>query len=356
MNLTTEIPIIHTSKSTISDVDFNNLEFGKHMSDHMFVARYANGEWCDPKIVPFADISIAPTALALHYGQSVFEGMKAFKMMNGDISIFRIDKHYERLLKSLSRMSMPSLPFSLFEDGLKSLVNIDHEWVPEGEGKSLYIRPLIFASEGRFGVKISEEYLFIIMAGPVGSFYPKPLNVKVEDTYTRAAQGGTGAAKCAGNYGGSFYPTQLARQKGFDQVLWTDGSAQLNIEESGTMNVFFVIDNVIVTPPLSDSILGGITRDSLLHLASAMSFKVEERKISAFELITAHEKGILTEVFGAGTAAITAPIATITIKDKKIELPGYSNSSICKQLEKRLTDIRLGKSEDVFKWNTILLK
>ncbi len=356
MNLTTEIPILHTNKSTISEVDFNNLEFGKHMSDHMFVARYANGEWCDPKIVPFADISIAPTALALHYGQSVFEGMKAFKMDDGNISIFRLTKHHERLQQSLNRMSMPTLPFSLFEDGIKALVNLDHAWVPEGEGKSLYIRPLIFASEGRFGVKISEEYLFIIMAGPVGSFYPKPLNVKVEDTFTRAAHGGTGAAKCAGNYGGSFYPTQLARQQGFDQVLWTDGSEQLNIEESGTMNILFVIDNIIVTPPLSDTILGGITRDSLLQLASAMNFKVEERKISAYELITAHEKGILTEAFGAGTAAITAPIATITIKNKKIVLPSYSSNSICKQLEKRLTDIRSGKAIDVFKWNTLLLK
>ncbi len=356
MILTTNIPVTHTFKSAISEIDFNNLEFGKHMSDHMFVARYADGEWCDPKIVPFADITIAPTALALHYGQSVFEGMKAFKMDDGNISIFRVASHHERLQKSLNRMSMPAIPFSFFDDGLKALVNLDHAWVPEGEGKSLYIRPLIFASEGRFGVKISEEYLFIIMAGPVGSFYPKPLNVKVEDTYTRAAQGGTGATKCAGNYGGSFYPTQLARQQGFDQVLWTDGSDELNIEESGTMNVLFVIDNCIVTPPLSDTILGGITRDSLLQLANDLKIEVHERKVSAFELVAASENGKLTEAFGAGTAAITAPIATITVKEKKIMLPAYSSDSICKQLERRLTAIRTGNANDVFKWNTVLLK
>ncbi len=351
---TTEIPISKVKVSSINKVDFNNLEFGKHMTDHMFIAKFSNGEWNDAKIIPFADISIPPTALALHYGQSVFEGMKAFKMQDGNISIFRIAKHHERLEKSLNRMSMPSLPFSLFEDGLKSLIQLDHEWVPEGEGKSLYLRPLVFASEGRFGVKIADEYLFIIMAGPVASFYPKPLKVKVEDTYIRASQGGTGAAKCAGNYGGAFYPTQLAKSQGFDQVLWTDGSEQLNIEESGTMNVFFVIDNVIITPPLSDSILGGITRDSLLALAKSMNFKVVERTVSAYELFDAHKKGLLTEAFGAGTAAITAAISSITLKDNTIELPAYSKDSICKQLELQLTNIRLGKADDIFSWNTII--
>ena len=270
MNVNTKISFTQNTNSTLSEVNFNELYFGKHMSDHMLLARYKNGAWQEPSIVPFGPIPMMPTILALHYGQSVFEGMKAFKMADGNISIFRIKKHFDRLQRTLARMCMPPLSFELFEESIKALVVVDKGWVPEKDGSSLYIRPLIYATEEKFGVKISEEYLMIIMTGPVPPFYPKPLRVKIEDRYGRASTGGTGAAKCAGNYGGAFFATQLAKESGFDQVLWTDLSEDLNIEESGTMNVFFLIDGKLITPPLSETILEGVTRDSIIIMAREM--------------------------------------------------------------------------------------
>ncbi|MFN7120056.1 MAG: branched-chain amino acid aminotransferase, partial [Saprospiraceae bacterium] len=291
---------------------------------------------------------------ALHYGQSVFEGMKAFRMVDGNVSIFRMDKHYDRFQKSLERMAMADVPYELFTEGIKTLIQLDAAWVPNTEGSSLYIRPFAFASEEVFGAKPSDEYQFIIFSGPVGPYYPKPLRVKVEDHYIRAAKGGTGFAKCAGNYGGAFYPAALARQAGFDQVLWTDGSPELNIEESGTMNVFFLIGDTLVTPPLSDTILDGVTRDSYLLLGRELGYHVEERTISAFELAEAHQKGQLKEAFGAGTAAVAAPIASIHIKGTDYNLPSYHENSLCMRAKKRLTDIRTGAAEDIYGWNTII--
>jgi branched-chain amino acid aminotransferase len=350
------VPVTETKHSRLSETDFNNLEFGKHISDHMLIAKYINGKWNDPEILPFANISLPPTALALHYGQSVFEGMKAFKMINGDISVFRIEKHFHRLNRSLDRMCMPALPFELFSQSVLQIVDTDAAWVPTGENASLYIRPIVFASENRFGVKVSDEYLFIIITGPVGAFYNKPVKVKVEDHYRRAANGGTGFAKCAGNYGGAFYATQKAKSEGFDQVLWTDCSPELNIEESGTMNVFFIIDNVLRTAPLSDTILEGITRDSILMLAKKEGLQVEEKQVSAHELIQANKEGKLTEAFGAGTAAITAPISLIGIKDQTINLPEYTPNSFCVKIRKEMTAIRTGAAPDIYDWNTIISK
>jgi len=354
MTTAIDFNIQRTAQSRLSEVDFNQLEFGKYVADHMLVADYRKGDWQDAEIVPFGAISFLPTMQALHYGQSVFEGMKAFKMQDGGVSIFRLDKHYDRFQKSLVRMCMPEVPYDLFAEGLKALIQLDGDWVPAGEGSSLYIRPFAFASEEVFGAKPSEEYQFIVFSGPVGPYYPKPIRVKVEDHYLRAARGGTGFAKCAGNYGGAFYPAQLAENEGFDQVLWTDGSPQLNIEESGTMNVFFLIDNVLVTPPLSDTILDGVTRDSYLVLAKEMGYDVEERTISAFELAEAHQKGLLQEAFGAGTAAVAAPIASIHIKGTDYNLVNYTENSFHVQAKKRLTDIRTGAAEDVYGWNTVV--
>jgi branched-chain amino acid aminotransferase len=349
MNTNTKISFTQNTKSTLSQVNFNELDFGKYMSDHMVVSAYKNGTWEDANIVPFGPIPMMPTILALHYGQSIFEGMKAFKMKDGKVSIFRIKKHYERLQRTLDRMCMPPLPYELF-----ALVEVDKGWVPENEGSSLYIRPLIFATEERFGVKISEEYLMIIMTGPVPPFYPKPLRVKIEDRFGRAAIGGTGAAKCSGNYGGAFYATKLAKEAGFDQVLWTDLSEELNIEESGTMNVFFLIDGKLITPPLSETILEGVTRDSIITLSKEMGITVEERKISSTEILKAHEAGILQEVFGAGTAAVTAPICAIGLKEKTIDLPDYDNNSVCMKLQQMMTAIRKGTLADKFGWNTVV--
>ncbi len=354
MNTNTKIAFTQNTNSTLSKVNFNELDFGKYMSDHMVLSKYKNGAWEEASIVPFGPIPMMPTILALHYGQSVFEGMKAFKMKDGKISIFRIKKHFDRLQRTLDRMCMPRIPYDLFEESLKALIEVDKGWVPEKEGSSLYIRPLIFATEERFGVKISEEYLMIIMTGPVPPFYPKPLRVKIEDQYSRAAKGGTGAAKCAGNYGGAFYATKLAREAGFDQVLWTDLSDELFIEESGTMNVFFMIDGKLITPPLSETILEGVTRDSIITMSKEMGLTVEERRISSHEILKAHEAGTLQEVFGAGTAAVTAPICAIGLKEKTIELPHYDSDSVCMKLQQMMTAIRKGTIPDQFGWNTVV--
>lgn len=356
MTTTTEIAVHKTSKSRLPQVNFNDLPFGKYIADHMLVADFRNGEWHTPEIVPYGDLPMPPAMLALHYGQSVFEGMKTFRTQDGNVSIFRMDKHYDRLCKSMERFCMPLLPKELFIEGLKKLIEVDADWVPDIDGASLYIRPFVFASEERFGVGPANEYKFIIFTGPVGPYYAKPLKVKVEDHFIRAAKGGTGFAKCAGNYGGALYPTQLAKEAGYDQVLWTDRSPELHIEESGTMNVFFLINDVVVTPPLSDTILDGVTRDSLLKLSQDLGHRVEERKVSAFELIKAHEQGLLKEAFGAGTAAVTAPIQTIHIQGKDYQLPEYNEQSFCNRLKKRLTAIRTGQEKDVYFWNTIIQK
>jgi branched-chain amino acid aminotransferase len=354
MITTDDIKIKKVNKSRISEVDFNNLEFGKIISDHMLISDYVDGEWNNLRIEPFGDISFSPTILALHYGQMVFEGMKAFRMKDGNVSVFRIEKHYERFIKSLERMCMPVMSYRLFEEGLENLIKLDQQWVPNSEGSALYIRPFAFASEERFGVKISSEYKYIIFSGPVGPYYDKPLRVKVEDHFVRAARGGTGSAKCAGNYGASFYPAHLAKMQGFDQVLWTDGSPELNIEESGTMNVMFVIDGVLVTPPLSDSILDGVTRDSFLTLAHELGIHTQQRTISARELEEALNKNILQEAFGTGTAAVSSYIQSIDIKGKDYTVPVPGEKGVMTRIKNMLTDIRTGKAPDKYKWNTVI--
>ena len=353
----TSAPAIKVNKvntSRISEVDFDHLDFGKYMSDHMLVVNYENGTWQAPEILPYGPITMMPTALALHYGQSVFEGMKAFRMEDGNVSIFRIRKHYERLIRTLDRMCMPAVPYDVFEEGLKQLVQLDQVWVPSTKGSSLYIRPLIFATEDRFGVKISDTYSLIIMTGPVPPFYPRPLRVKVEDRYSRAAKGGTGAAKCAGNYGGAFYASKLAKEEGFDQVLWTDLSLDLKIEESGTMNAFFLIDGTLITPPLSETILEGVTRDSIIAICEHDGIKVEQRPITASEIAAAAKAGKLQEAFGAGTAAVTAPISAIGIRGEIVTIPDYTDDSLCFRLQRRMEAIKKGTVADVFGWNTIV--
>jgi branched-chain amino acid aminotransferase len=351
----TETIDIHPApESRISSTDFNNLEFGKVISDHMLIAEYKDRQWGTPSIKPFGNLSLSPATMALHYGQSVFEGLKAFKMTDGNISIFRIDKHFNRLSQSLQRMCMPQVPVRLFTEGIRQLVTLDQAWVPDAPGCSLYIRPFVFASENRVGVHVSKEYLFLILTSPVGKYYEKPLRVKVEERYVRATKGGTGYTKCAGNYGGAFYPAQLAQQEGYDQVLWTDGSPELNIEESGTMNVMFVINNILTTPPLSDTILDGITRDSIITLARHMGISVEERKTSAYELKEALKKNTLQEAFGTGTAAVTSPIATIHIQGTDYHLPARHENSIAIKAGNLMNNIRLGTEKDIFGWNTVI--
>ena len=348
------IPVRKTVHSRIHEVDFNQLEFGKYVSDHMLVCDYENAEWKTPHITPYANLSLSPSTLALHYGQTVFEGMKAFRMEDGRINIFRIDRHYDRFIKSLERMCMAVVPKEIFVEGLLKLVELDKAWVPSKAGHALYLRPFVIATEARFGVKISDEYRFIIFTGPVPSLYADPIKVKVETEYVRAAKGGTGAAKCGGNYGAAYFPTRKARLEGYEQVLWTDGRDHAYIEESGMMNVMFVINGELVTAPLSDSILDGVTRDSLLTLASDMGFKTAERPISVLELRKAFAAGTITEAFGAGTAAVVAPIKTININGMDMQLPAYTKENIMFKLKDRLDNIRAGVIADTYGWNFIV--
>ncbi len=354
MELLTDIPVRQTIHSKIHDVDFTALEFGKYTSDHMLVCDYAEDEWLQPLIVPFANLSLNPATLALHYGQTVFEGMKAFRMDDGRINIFRMDKHYERFVRSLDRMCMAVPPKELFMEGLLKLVETDKAWVPTQTGASLYLRPFVYASEARFGVKVSDKYRFVIFTGPVPELYAKPIRVKVETRYIRAAKGGTGFAKCGGNYGGAFLPTQQARKQGYDQVLWTDGGENKFIEESGMMNVMFVINDTLITPPLSDSILDGVTRDSLLVLTKDLGYKTEERPVSVDELEIAFRENSITEAFGVGTAAVVAPIQTIQIREIDHHLPGYGPGNLFYIIKQKLEAIRLGKEEDVYGWNFVV--
>ncbi|HEV7782611.1 MAG TPA: branched-chain amino acid aminotransferase [Chitinophagaceae bacterium] len=354
MELLTDITIKQTNRSRINEVDFDALEFGKYVADHMLVCDYADGEWQQPLIVPFANLSLNPSTLALHYGQTVFEGMKAFRMSDGRVNIFRIEKHYERLVRSLNRMCMAVPPKEVFMEGLVKLVNLDKAWVPAQPGTALYLRPFVYASEARFGIKISEQYRFVIFTGPVPELFSKPITVKVETNYVRAAKGGTGFAKCGGNYGGAYYPTKLARELGYDQVLWTDGKENRFIEESGSMNIMFVIDDTLVTPPLSDSILDGITRDSLLVLAQELGYKTEERSISINELENAFRNKSISEAFGAGTAAVVAPIQTIHINGIDYHLPKYSHENLLNRIKSKLEKIRTGQENDVYGWNYII--
>ena len=343
-----------TTKSRIKDVDFNNIEFGKYISDHMLVVDYLDNKWQTPKIVPFGDIPMSPAMLSLHYGQSVFEGMKAFRNINGDICIFRPQKHGERLNKSLARMCMPEIPEELFIQSLHAIVETDKAWIPTSEGASLYIRPFVFAFEPRLGVKIADHFKFMILTSPAGAYFSKATRIKVEKTFVRAAEGGTGFAKCSGNYGGSFYPTQLARQQGFDQVLWTDAKEHKYIDEAGVMNVMFVINGKLVTPKLTSALLDGVTRDSILKLAPGLGITVEERRVSVDEIEEAFKKGTITEAFGSGTAAVVSPIATINIEGVDYNLPPAGPDSVQQRAKQKLSNIRYGQEADVYGWNYII--
>ncbi len=354
MELLSEILVRKTSRSRLHETDFENLAFGKDVADHMLVADYHNGQWQHPTIVPYSNLSLSPATLALHYGQTVFEGIKAFRMPGGGVNIFRLDRHYDRFAKSLDRMCMAVPSREIFIDGIVKLIETDHAWVPDKPGAALYIRPFMYASEAKFGIKISEQYRFIVFSGPVPELYAEPISVKVETAYIRAAKGGTGFVKCGGNYGGALYPTQLAKKQGYDQILWTDARENKYIEESGMMNVMFVINDTIVTPPISDSILDGITRGSLLTLAMELGYKTSERPVSVEELEYAFRHKEVTEAFGAGTAAVIAPIRVIHINGIDYKLPEYNSSSISRVLKDNLEKIRTGESADKFGWNFII--
>lgn len=354
MTTATAIAIEKTTHSRIPETDFNNLEFGKYISDHMLISDWAKGEWSEPHIQPFGELRMTPAILALHYGQAIFEGMKAFRMKDGSINIFRPQKHHERLLKSLDRMCMPEISYDMFIHSLHAVIELDKAWVPNAEGSSLYIRPVVFASESRLGVKVSDQYRFVVMTSPVGPYYNKPFRLKVEGHYTRTAEGGTGFAKCAGNYGGAFYPTQLAKKEGFDQVLWTDHKEHKYIDEVGMMNVMFVMNGKLLTPKLNTAILDGVTRDSILTMAKEEGLAIEERRISIDDLEEGFKNKTLTEAFGCGTAAVVAPIAVINIRGIDHAFPPVDSNSIQLRLKKKLLNIRTGAEADSYGWNYLI--
>jgi len=349
--MTNSIEIQEKKERSVTET--RSLPFGKIPTEHMFLAEYSDGQWMHPRIAPFADLSLSPLALCLHYGQTVFEGMKAFRLADGRINIFRPEKHYDRFRKSLERMCMPALPYDLFISALDGLMDLDKDWVPSDADGSLYIRPFVIATEPRIGVKISDEYLFMVVASPAYQYYAQPISVKVETEYARAAEGGTGAAKCGGNYGGAYYPTQKAREEGFDQVIWTDAKTHQFIEESGTMNLMFYWNNKLVTPPLSGTILDGITRDSLLSLAGDLGIETDVRPVTWEELESALAAGEKLEAFGAGTAAVIAPIKTISIHGKAYDCYIGEDATMY-QLRDALYNIRRGTAVDNHNWNHIL--
>ncbi|WP_303310529.1 branched-chain amino acid aminotransferase [Hymenobacter sp. BT730] len=339
-----------TSASRLPELDLDHLEFGKVFSDHMFVVDFSNGEWQEPQIVPYGDMTVSPANSALHYGQSIFEGMKAYKNEQGDIALFRPYDNLHRLNASAERMCMPTLPEELFMQGLTQLIRLDAGWVPNVAGTALYIRPFMFATDGMLGVRPSDSYRFMIITCPVAAFYNKPLRVRFEEKYVRSAEGGAGYAKNAGNYGAAMYPTKLAQQEGYNQLIWTDASEHRYVEESGTMNAMFVIDGRLITPALSSSILDGITRRSVLQLAHDWDMPVEERKVSAREVLEAHTNGTLQEAFGVGTAATIAPISVIGQHGQDYTLPATTAASFSKRVAAELDAIRTGTAPDTHGW------
>lgn len=350
MTSTYDIKIQKTTKSRISENDINNVPFGKCFSDHMFVAEYKDGKWGKADILPYGDVNMSYAMSALHYGQAIFEGMKAYKNDKGEVSLFRAMDNFKRLNKSAVRMAMPEIPEELFMNGLLELIKLDSDWVPSSETGSLYIRPFLIATDEAIGVKISDTYKFVIITCPAGKYYSEPIKVLVETNYYRAVKGGVGFVKAAGNYGRSLYPTKLAQQKGYQQVIWTDSETQQYFEESGTMNVMFVIGDTLVTPGLSDTILDGVTRNSVLALAKDWGMKVEERKVSIKEVFEAIEKGNLMEVFGCGTAATIAQIVGIGYNGKDYALPPVADRKFSTKVDTTLRAIRKGKMEDKHHW------
>lgn len=344
-----QIPIQRVEQSRIDTVDFDNIPFGKVFSDHMFIADYKDGKWTNLQIRPCEKIPVHPGMMAWHYGQAIFEGMKASKGHDGTPYLFRPEQHAKRFNNSARRMCMPEVPEELFLDALTALVALDKEWIPSQEGSALYIRPLMIATDEFIGVRASDTYKFIIMCLPVGPYYSKPVSLLVEEKYVRAAPGGVGEAKTAGNYAASLYPAQMARQKGYDQVMWMDARQFKYVQEVGTMNIFFVIDGKVVTPEAGGTILRGITRDTIIQILREKSYEVEERPVSIDEVMEAHAKGTLTEVFGTGTAAIVANVSRIGFRGEDYEL-NPNTWTISTMVKGIINGMRSGDIEDTHGW------
>ena len=343
--------ITKTTHSKIDSIDFNNLPFGTVFSDHMLICNYKDGKWGESEISPYGPIPVSPGMQVLHYGQAIFEGMKAFKNEDDKVLLFRKEENFKRFNKSSVRLSIPEIPEDIFMNGLDKLISLDSDWCKNKEGYSLYIRPFVFASGECIKASSSEKFTFIIITSPTTTYYAGEVNVVIEEEYTRAPQGGVGFAKAAGNYAASFYPTKQANAKGFTQLIWTDAKEHKYIEESGTMNIWFRIGEKLITPSLSDSILGGITRDSIITLAESSGIVVEQRRILITEIVEAYNKGTLKEAFGTGTAVTVNPIKSITFREDKMELRTQEDSFALK-LKTELQGIQKGSIVDIRNWTS----
>lgn len=350
MTETLDINITKTSKSKLAETDLDNPQFGNVYSDHMFIADYRDGQWQDLRIVPYGDLSISPANTTLHYASTIFEGLKANRSADGEILVFRPDANARRMQKSAERMCMPPIPEELFMNGLSELIKLDSDWVPTAPNTALYIRPFQLAMDPYIGIRPSETYQFLIITGPVGAYYAEPVKVKIETKYTRAAQGGTGFAKTGGNYAAALKPAVDAQKEGFNQLIWTDAKTHEFVEESGTMNLMFVINDTLITAPTGDTILPGITRDSIIQLAKDQGMPVEERPVKVTEVINAIKDGSMQEAFGAGTAATVAQIKMIHHDGVNYDLPPVDGWTYSTAFLDTLTKIKTGVIEDPHNW------
>lgn len=342
------ISITRATESKVNTIDFNNIPLGTTFTDHMFICDYDNGQWTNPRIEPLALIPTHPAAMALHYGQAIFEGMKATVDAQGNPMLFRADKNAARLNASADRMGMPDFPEDLFVEGLKQLVDLERNWIPPTDGSALYLRPFMYADEPFIGMRAATHYKFIIMASPAGPFFSKRIKLWAEKQYIRAANGGTGEAKAAGNYAAAIRPTELAKAKGYDQVLWLDAVEHKYIQEVGTMNIFFKIDGKFITPKRDGSILDGITRMSVMDILRDKGYQVIEKAITIDEIQEAAKQGKLEEAFGTGTAVGIAYIQEIGVGDETIHVSDESPVGL--EVNNALNAIKTGKVDDKFGW------
>jgi branched-chain amino acid aminotransferase len=350
MVVATDITVNKVEQSKLHDFSFENLPFGKYFTDHMLEADYENGEWKNVEIKPYQPLLLSPSMAALHYGQAIFEGIKAYRDKEGNAYIFRPYDNFKRFNISAERMAMPQVPEEIFMEGMKQLLVLDKNWIPNKEDHSLYIRPFMFSSDEWIGVRPSLTYKFLTILSPTGPYYAAPMRIYVEEKYVRAVPGGIGFAKAAGNYGAALYPSAIAKQRGYDQVLWTDAFEHKYVQEIGTMNVVFIIGNKAITPELtSGTILSGVTRDSVLTLLKEAGYAVEERPISIDEIIDAYKAGNLREVFGTGTAATISPLKELRYKDFVMTFD-TEQWQIAPMIKTWLTDIREGRREDKYGW------
>lgn len=350
MTTNLNISLEKVERSRLSEIDFSNLKFGKSFSDHMFVVNFADGKWGEPSIIPFQKLSFNPSMAVLHYGQTIFEGLKAFKNENGEVFLFRPEEHARRLNISAKRICIPELPEELFLEGLYTLLEVDKAWVPQDKNSSLYIRPVLFATDEALGVAPSKTYSFIIMTSPVSAYYDGDVKVIIEQDFVRSAEGGLGYTKTGGNYAASLYPALQAQKKGYDQLLWTDAKEHKYIEEAGTMNVMFEIDGKIITPEITSSILDGITRKSIIDLAKKWGVSIEQRRVSVAELKEAHEAGKLNDAFGTGTAATISHIAVIGLDGVDMVLPPVAERGFSNKAKDYLSKLKIGEAQDYMGW------